>query len=90
MFDISLPINSFGNMAKSASEYLAKPENLQNIGLILNGAGSLGNIYGAYQQSQMAKKLLNLQMSGYNDDRKKQQDMQSAWDNAFLPLGGRL
>lgn len=72
------------NFLNSLGKWFSDGNNLQNFGMALSGAG---NIYGAYNQQKMAKKLYNMQVADYNRQKKRQEEAERNFNAGF---GGGL
>jgi len=46
--------------------------NFDNIGALMKGLGSIGSLYGAFQQHKLAKDSLNFQKNAYNTNLKNE------------------
>ena len=66
-------------------EWLSKADNLKTTGAIIGG---LAQGYGAYQQSKIAKSMLDLQKSAYNRGVQREDKAQSNLNSAMVASFG--
>lgn len=62
-------------------KWFSNGDNLAGLGGFL---GAAGNIYGAYNQNKMARKMYKLQLGDYERQKRRQKQSENAFNQGFL------